>query len=633
MPEAITCERERESSVLLAKEKNQMSRLRGAQQETVDSLRGFKAPKSEATVPYGLLRAARKSGSLNLTSRNLTEVPANVYRLNVDTPEEARGDASFSSSDRWWEQTDLTKLLLSSNRLSGLSEDIRLLPALATLDLHDNRLQTLPTALGELRDLQELRLSHNQLKSLPVELFSLKKLRSLTLQQNLLEALPEEIGQLEALTQLDLSDNLLTELPSGLGRVGRLQNLQLCRNKLIRLPESLALLTNVKLLDCSGNQLSHLPACLSQMAALEQLYLRHNKLRQLPPLRAPKLKELYVGNNQLESVSGEQASDWSALSVLELRDNKIRTLPEQLAALVGLTRLDLTNNDIGTLPAWLALLPDLNILLLEGNPLRGIRRDLLTKGTKEILQYLRGRIKEEPDGAVDTPTAMTLPSQAVVDVRNVKALKSLTYSDRKAESIPEQLFAAAADVAVTSVDFSKNLLSQVPPRLAEMRDCLTDLNLAFNRLNACQLLCSLPNLLHLDLRNNQLRDLPSQLKNLSKLHSVVLNYNKFSAFPEVLYHMPSLESILLGNNQVGGHLDPDRLMALSRLSTLDLSNNDLLNVPPRLGLCTSLRCLKLEGNPFRTPRAAIVAKGTDAVMEYLRDRIPADQHTLTAASS
>lgn len=35
-----------------------------------------------------------------------------------------------------------------------------------------------------------------------------------------------------------------------------------------------------------------------------------------------------------------------------------------------------------------------------------------------------------------------------------------------------------------------------------------------------------------------------------------------------------------------------------------------------------LRCLSLEGNPFRTPRAAIVAKGTDAVLDYLRSRIP-----------
>lgn len=38
-------------------------------------------------------------------------------------------------------------------------------------------------------------------------------------------------------------------------------------------------------------------------------------------------------------------------------------------------------------------------------------------------------------------------------------------------------------------------------------------------------------------------------------------------------------------------------------------------------LCFS-RTLLLEGNPFRTPRAAVLAKGTAAVLEYLRSRIP-----------
>ncbi|XP_049586378.1 leucine-rich repeat-containing protein 40 isoform X1 [Syngnathus scovelli] len=597
-----------------------MSHLRGAQQ--VDSVRGFRTPESEPSVPYGLLKAARQSGTLNLTNRSLTEVPASVYRLNVDTPAEAHHNVSFGASERWWEQTDLTKLLMASNRLTSLSDDIRLLPALTTLDLHDNQLQMLPAALGELRELQQLRLGLNCLRSLPMEVYALKNLRNLTLQQNLLDALPEELGQLEALTELDLSDNRLTELPSSLGRLCRLQKLHLCRNELGRLPDSLSLLTNVKLLDCSNNLLSDVPTSLSQMAALEQLYLRHNKLCHLPLVHAPVLKELYVGNNQITGMSGEHLAGLGVLSVLELRDNKISALPEQLAALGTLTRLDLTNNNIGMLPAALGLLPELKILLLEGNPLRGIRRDLLTKGTNELLKYLRGRIKEDPKSAGDVPTAMTLPSQADVNVHNIKTLKSLVYSDKKADRIPGELFLAAAEHTVTSADFSKNLLSEVPPRLADTQASLTELNVAFNRLSCCEPLCSLANLLHLDLRNNQLRHLPAALKNLTRLHSLILNFNKFKSFPEVLYDMPSLETILLANNQVAS-MDPARLLGLLRLSTLDLSNNDLLNVPPQLGLCTTLRSLSLEGNPFRTPRAAIMTKGTDAVLEYLRSRIPA----------
>ncbi|XP_042371860.1 leucine-rich repeat-containing protein 40 [Plectropomus leopardus] len=596
-----------------------MSRFKRADQ--MDSLAGFRTEKTEPAVPYGLLKAARKSGQLNLSGRGLTDVPQDVYRLNIDTPEEAQQNVSFGASDRWWEQTDLTKLLLSSNQLTKLSDDIRLLPALTTLDLHDNQLSSLPNTLGELQELQQLRLSHNQLRSLPVEVCALKNLCSLTLQKNLLEILPEELGQLENLTQLDLSSNHLKGLPSSLGRLACLQTLNLSHNQLSCLPDCLAQLSNVKLLDCSNNQLTDIPASISEMTALEQLYLRHNKLRLLPKLPAPALKELYVGNNQIEQLETEKLACLSAISLLELRDNKIKILPEQITLLSTLTRLDLTNNDIATLPATLSLLPNLKVLLLEGNPLRGIRRDLLTKGTNELLKYLRGRIKEEPEKADEGTTAMTLPSQARVNVHNIKTLKLLEYSEKQAGEIPDELFDAAADQNVTTVNFSKNQLTSTPPRLAEFLSSISDINLSFNRLTSCSDVCKFLQLMHIDLRNNQLSDLPSEMKNLTKLRSIILNYNRFNSFPEVLYQIISLETVLLGNNQVG-KVDPHCLIKMVNLSTLDLSNNDLLNVPPELGLCTSLRCLSLEGNPFRTPRAAIVAKGTDAVLEYLRDRIP-----------
>lgn len=59
-------------------------------------------------------------------------------------------------------------------------------------------------------------------------------------------------------------------------------------------------------------------------------------------------------------------------------------------------------------------------------------------------------------------------------------------------------------------------------------------------------------------------------------------------FPDVLYSLKTLETILIGHNQVGG-IDAVKLKGLDRLSTLDLQNNDLMQVPPELGNCTSLR--------------------------------------------
>ena len=62
-------------------------------------------------------------------------VPSSVWRINIDTPEEGKTISMDNADDRWWEQVDLTKLILASNALDCLSEDIHLLPALVALDV------------------------------------------------------------------------------------------------------------------------------------------------------------------------------------------------------------------------------------------------------------------------------------------------------------------------------------------------------------------------------------------------------------------------------------------------------------------------------------------------------------------
>ncbi|XP_074731875.1 leucine-rich repeat-containing protein 40 isoform X1 [Strix uralensis] len=593
-----------------------------------DPRAGFGRPVAEPgpAVPQGLLRAARKSGQLNLAGRSLSEVPQHVWRINLDTPEEARHNLSFGAADRWWEQTDLTKLILASNKLQSLSEDVKLLPALTVLDVHDNQLTSLPSALGQLENLQKLDVSHNKLRSIPEEVMQLSHLKSLLLHHNELSHLPDGFGQLVNLEELDLSNNHLTDVPTSFALLINLVRLNLACNQLRSLPADISAMKSLRQLDCSKNYLETVPSKLATMASLEQLYLRKNKLRSLPEFPSCKLlKELHAGENQIEILNAENLKHLNSLSVLELRDNKIKSVPDEITLLQKLERLDLANNDISRLPYTLGNLPQLKFLALEGNPLRTIRRDLLQKGTQELLKYLRSKIQDDVTTVNEEPpvTAMTLPSESRVNMHAITSLKLLEYSEKQAAVIPDDMFDAVRSNPVTTVNFSKNQLNEVPPRIVELKDSVCDVNLGFNKISSISSeLCVLHKLTHLDIRNNFLTSLPEEMEALTRLQLINLSFNRFKAFPSVLYRIPALETILLSDNQVGC-IDAQGLRALAGLGTLDLRNNDLLQLPPELGHCQSLRTLLLEGNPFRTPRAAVLAKGTAAVLEYLRSRIPA----------
>ena len=60
-----------------------------------------------------------------------------MWRINIDPPSDNDIAMSFGTAgeDRWWEQTDLTKLILAGNLLTSLSEDVQNLSALNVLDV------------------------------------------------------------------------------------------------------------------------------------------------------------------------------------------------------------------------------------------------------------------------------------------------------------------------------------------------------------------------------------------------------------------------------------------------------------------------------------------------------------------
>ena len=61
----------------------------------------------------------------------------------------------------------------------------------------------------------------------------------------------------------------------------------------------------------------------------------------------------------------------------------------------------------------------------------------------------------------------------------------------------------------------------------------------------------------------------------------------------MLYGLPKLEIILASDNQIST-VDAEALKNTPQLATLDLQNNDLMQIPPELGNCVQLRLVLLS---------------------------------------
>lgn len=59
-------------------------------------------------------------------------------------------------------------------------------------------------------------------------------------------------------------------------------------------------------------------------------------------------------------------------------------LPEEIGSLAKLKTFDVSNNDLAELPAALGYLPQLHRLAIDGNPLRTVRRSLLTGAASSL---------------------------------------------------------------------------------------------------------------------------------------------------------------------------------------------------------------------------------------------------------
>lgn len=115
------------------------------------------------------------------------------------------------------------------------------------------------------------------------------------------------------------------------------------------------------------------------------------------------------------------------------------------------------------------------------------------------------------------------------------------------------------------------------------------MNLSMNKIAQIpRAVFTLESLVTLDLRGNQLVHVPFEIKYLANLRELSVADNKLTEISPGIYELRALENLFVTNNRINT-IDPYKVINMKHLSTLNLQNNDLMQIPIELGKATQIK--------------------------------------------
>lgn len=507
---------------------------------------------------------------------------------------------------------------LHGNNLNELPNGLTSLGRLTNLNLSRNRLtNTCMAVIGQIPSLRQLQLANNLLEgALHDSVGKLVNLELLDLQDNSITDLGSALREMIKLRNLAVAGNRLISIPSYVFESLSLDEINAARNRIAGslIPEGLTNMATLASLDVSRNALTAISESESlNLLSLQDLNITDNRICTIPDVSEwTSLIVLCAGGNKLANIP-EGITSLPKLKTLDVSRNDIKQLDSRLGLMDSLTSLQVGNNPLRERRQLTMKTEDLKEELRARLP---CTPELAGHGEEDVANI------SAPGRSTNGESTWTMKPGGVLD-RSSSNLQALE------ESHLEPLLLQTIDIK--SMIFHHNRLSYIPTTaLSLVQNTLTTLDLSHNSLTSETYLpsavhhLSLPHLKSLDISSNTITSLVplTTILHAPLLTLLNISYNRLPSLPSLPLRItfPSLTTLLASNNNIS-QLEVE---VAHGLHVLDLSENAIERLDPRLGLLEKegLRRLLVGGNRFRVPRREVLEKGTEGLLRWLRGRIP-----------